>query len=66
VLEYAPTTGTKELRTAVANLYNHQYRQGKASQYTTENVCIVPGGRAGLTRVASVIGNVYTSFQIPE
>lgn len=29
------------------------------SQYTYENVCIVPGGRAGLTRVAAVIGDVY-------
>lgn len=31
-----------------------------ASQYTYENVCIVPGGRAGLSRVAAVIGDVYT------
>jgi hypothetical protein len=43
----------------VANLYNHTYRQGKESQYTFENVCIVPGGRAGLSRVASVVGDVY-------
>ena len=47
------------LREAVAHLYNHTYRQGKASQYTYENVCIVPGGRAGLSRVAAVIGDVY-------
>jgi aspartate/methionine/tyrosine aminotransferase len=53
-LEYAPTTGVKALREAVANLYNHTYRQGKESQYTFENVCIVPGGRAGLSRVAAV------------
>ncbi len=66
VLEYAPTTGTKQLRTAVADLYNHQYRQGKQSQYTANNVCIVPGGRAGLTRVASVIGSVFVSYQVPE
>ncbi|KAI0748514.1 aminotransferase [Daedaleopsis nitida] len=65
-LEYAPTTGVKELREAVANLYNHQYRQGKLSQYTYENVCIVPGGRAGLSRVAAVIGDVYCSYQIPD
>lgn len=44
----------------MANLYNHTYRQGKNSQYTFENVCIVPGGRAGLSRVAAVIGDVYT------
>ncbi|KAI3619339.1 Aspartate aminotransferase family protein [Moniliophthora roreri] len=59
-LEYAPTTGVKALREAVANLYNHTYRKGKASQYTFENVCIVPGGRSGLSRVAAVIGDVYT------
>jgi hypothetical protein len=47
------------LREAVANLYNHTYRQGKASQYTHENVCIVPGGRAGLSRVAAVVSDVY-------
>ena len=49
-----------ELRQAVANLYNHTYRQGKISQYTHENVCIVPGGRAGLSRVAAVVGDVFT------
>ncbi|GAW08036.1 pyridoxal phosphate-dependent transferase [Lentinula edodes] len=65
-LEYAPTTGVKALREAVANLYNVTYRQNKASQYTYENVCIVPGGRAGLSRVAAVIGDVYTSYQIPD
>lgn len=37
------------------NLYNHEYRQGKESQYTYENVCIVPGGRAGMSRIAAVI-----------
>lgn len=51
---------TPDLRKAVANLYNHTYRNGKASQYTYENVCIVPGGRTGLSRVAAVIGDVYT------
>lgn len=65
-LEYAPTTGVKILREKVADLYNRTYRQGMASQYTHENVCIVPGGRAGLSRVAAVIGDVYTSYQIPD
>jgi aspartate/methionine/tyrosine aminotransferase len=65
-LEYAPTTGVKSLREAVANLYNTTYRQGKASQYTYENVCIVPGGRAGLSRLAAVIGDVYCSYQVPD
>ncbi|KAI6036432.1 pyridoxal phosphate-dependent transferase [Pisolithus microcarpus] len=65
-LEYAPTTGVKALREAVANLYNHTYRQGKSSQYTYENVCIVPGGRSGLSRVAAVVSDVYCSYQIPD
>jgi len=51
---------TSALREAVAKLYNHDYRRGKISQYTYENVCIVPGGRTGLSRVAAVIGDVYT------
>ncbi|GAA5991006.1 hypothetical protein JCM11641_007308 [Rhodosporidiobolus odoratus] len=66
VNEYAPTTGVKELRQAVADLYNETYRKGKESQFTHENVCIVPGGRAGLTRVASVISDVYVSYTLPE
>ncbi|KDQ61119.1 hypothetical protein JAAARDRAFT_55833 [Jaapia argillacea MUCL 33604] len=65
-LEYAPTTGVKALREAVAKLYNQTYRKGKKSQYTFENVCIVPGGRAGLSRVASVVGDVYCSYQVPD
>ncbi|TDL24937.1 PLP-dependent transferase [Rickenella mellea] len=65
-LEYAPTTGVKALREAVANLYNVTYRKDKKSKYTYENVCIVPGGRAGLSRVASVISDVYCSYQIPD
>jgi hypothetical protein len=50
----------------VANLYNDTYRKNKESQYTFENVCIVPGGRAGLSRVAAVIGDVYTVSNIPS
>lgn len=64
--EYASTSGIKELRAAVANLYNDLYRHDKSSKYTYENVCIVPGGRAGLTRVASVIGDVNVGYFLPE
>ncbi|MBW0476572.1 hypothetical protein O181_016287 [Austropuccinia psidii MF-1] len=66
VHEYAPTTGAKPLRAAIADLYNQTYRKGMQSQYTYENVCVVPGGRAGLTRVASVVGEVYVGYQLPE
>lgn len=64
--EYGPTAGIKPLRAAVANLYNAHHRVGKDSQYTWENVCIVPGGRAGLIRIAAVLGNAYLGFFIPD
>lgn len=64
--EYGPTAGIKPLRTAVADLYNAHHRQGKPSQYTWENVCIVPGGRAGLIRIAAVLGHAYLGFFIPD
>lgn len=63
--EYAPTTGVKEFRQAVADMYNRTYREGMKSQYTYENVCVVPGGRAGLSRVAAVVGDVYCGYQVP-
>jgi len=50
------------MRAAVANLYNDNYRKDKESKYTYENVCIVPGGRAGLIRIAAVLGNAYVGF----
>ncbi len=61
-----PTAGIKPLRVAVANLYNAHHRKGKASQYTWENVCIVPGGRAGLIRIAAVLNNSYLAFFNPD
>lgn len=64
--EYGPTAGIKPLRQAVASLYNAHHRQGKSSQYTYENVCIVPGGRAGLIRIAAVLNNAYLGFFIPD
>lgn len=64
--EYGPTGGIKPLRAAVARLYNEHYRKGKKSKYTWENVCIVPGGRAGLIRIAAILGNAYLSFPIPD
>ena len=64
--EYGPTAGIKGLRAAVANLYNVHHRQGKDSLYSYENVCIVPGGRAGLIRIAAVLNNAYLGFFIPD
>ncbi len=64
--EYGPTAGIKPLRQAVAKLYNEHHRKGMESQYTWENVCIVPGGRAGLIRIAAVLGNAYLGFFVPD
>jgi aspartate/methionine/tyrosine aminotransferase len=64
--EYGPTAGIKPLRVAVARLYNEMHRQGKDSKYTWENVAIVPGGRAGLIRIAAVLNNAYVGFFIPD
>ncbi|KAJ4306676.1 hypothetical protein N0V88_000040 [Collariella sp. IMI 366227] len=64
--EYGPTAGIKPLREAVAHLYNEMHRKGKPSQYTWENVAIVPGGRAGLIRIAAVLNNAYVGFFIPD
>lgn len=64
--EYGPTAGIKPLRAAIANLYNQHHRQGKDSKYTWENVAVVPGGRAGLIRIAAVLNNAYLGFFIPD
>ncbi|KAK3054006.1 hypothetical protein LTR09_004782 [Extremus antarcticus] len=64
--EYGPTAGIKPLRKAVAELYNAHHRKDKPSKYTWENVCIVPGGRAGLIRIAAVLGNAYLGFFVPD
>jgi aspartate/methionine/tyrosine aminotransferase len=64
--EYAPVQGILELREAVADYYNRLYRVGKASQYTAENVCICPGGRAALTRVAASLGNITLGHMLPD
>ena len=51
--EYAPVGGLESLRRAVANLYNARYRQGRASQYGPENVCICGGGARKIVQTAS-------------
>ena len=65
-LEYASTAGIPELRSKVAEYYNALYRTGKDSQYTHENVCIVPGGRAGLTRIMAVLGKTQVGYFTPD
>jgi aspartate/methionine/tyrosine aminotransferase len=64
--EYRPTAGIKPLRVAIASLYNVHPRQGKESQFSWENACVIPGGRAGLIRIAAVLNNAYLGFFIPD
>ncbi|MFM2162501.1 MAG: hypothetical protein RLZZ383_2013 [Pseudomonadota bacterium] len=64
--EYAPVDGLVELRDAVAALYNARYRQGKASQYTRDNVAISPGGRAALTRLVATLGRTKVGHLLPD
>jgi aspartate/methionine/tyrosine aminotransferase len=64
--EYGPTTGIHELREKVATYYNDTYRSKWESKYTADNICIVPGGRAGLSRVASVISPILLGYQLPD
>lgn len=65
-LEYAPVDGLQELKQSVADLYNQRYRQNKTSKYTSENVAISAGGRAGLTRLVSTIGRTNVGHFIPD
>ena len=58
--------GISELRAAVAELYNHLYRQGKDSKYTAENVCICGGGRLGLTRTVAALGEINLGHFLPD
>lgn len=65
-LEYGPIDGLPELRDAIAALYNRLYRQGRASQYTRENVCVSGGGRASLTRALASLGSVNVGHFLPD
>lgn len=64
--EYAPVAGIWELREAIAALYNARYRRGLGSRYSAENVCVVGGGRAALTRVAAALGGVNLGHFLPD
>lgn len=63
---YGPVAGQVALRQKVADLYNVRFRQGKASQYTYENVSIAGGGRAALTRIAAALGNINMGHFLPD
>ena len=64
--EYAPVPGLRELRQAVADLYNHRYRRGMRSLYRAENVAISGGGRAALTRAVASLDKVNLGHFLPD
>lgn len=63
---YGPVEGERQLRTKVAELYNHLYRRDRESQYTYENVSIAGGGRLALTRIAAALDNINLGHFIPD
>jgi aspartate/methionine/tyrosine aminotransferase len=63
---YGHINGTTALRTAVAAYYNRLYRQGKASQYTADNVSIAAGGRLVLTRIFQSLRRGRLGYQVPD
>jgi aspartate/methionine/tyrosine aminotransferase len=63
---YGPVEGLDELREAVAAHYNRLYRQGKASQYTAENVAIAPGGRVALSRCGAALDDLRLGYFTPD
>jgi N-succinyldiaminopimelate aminotransferase len=64
--DYAPVGGLRELREAVADLYNRRYREGMSSRYTWENVCISSGGRSALTRAAAALDIINLGHFLPD
>ncbi|MBU6410102.1 MAG: pyridoxal phosphate-dependent aminotransferase [Verrucomicrobia bacterium] len=64
--QYGPVGGNRLLCQAVADFYNANYRRGKRSQYTAENVSIASGGRLALTRLASALGDINMGHFIPD
>lgn len=64
--EYAHVNGDRRLRQAIADHYNHFYRQGKQSKYTWQNVAVTAGGRAGLCRLMTALSNCNVGYFLPE
>ncbi len=65
-LDYAPVPGLRELREAVADLYNRLFRRGMPSQYSAENVAICGGGRVSIMRACAAIAPVHLGHFLPD
>ena len=53
---YGPVGGTLEVRQAIADMINQQYRQGKMP-YTADNISFASGGRLALTRLYTILAD---------
>lgn len=65
-LDYAPVGGLRELREAIAALYNELFRKGRSSKYTAENVAVSGGGRVGLMRACAAVAPVHLGHFLPD
>jgi aspartate/methionine/tyrosine aminotransferase len=64
--DYAPVGGLRELREAIASMYNRMLRRGMASQYTAENVAVSGGGRVSLMRACAAIDAINLGHFLPD
>ncbi len=53
---YGPVGGTEEVREAIADMVNRQYRRGR-TKYTADNVSFASGGRLALTRLFTILAD---------
>lgn len=53
---YGPVGGSLEVRQAIADMINRQYRQGKMP-YTPDNISFAAGGRLSLTRLYTILAD---------
>lgn len=63
---YGPVGGIDELRQAIADYYNRQYRSGKSSKYKKENVVVSAGGRLALSRLVAALGEIRLGHVVPD
>ncbi|MET0385099.1 MAG: pyridoxal phosphate-dependent aminotransferase [Polyangiales bacterium] len=64
--DYAPVGGLRELREAIAGLYNRLLRRGMGSQYTAENVAVSGGGRVSLMRACAAVSAINLGHFLPD
>lgn len=64
--DYAPVGGLRELREAIAGMYNRLLRRGLPSQYSAENVAVSGGGRVSLMRACAAIDAINLGHFLPD